>query len=142
MPYPELQYLGNFQLTSEIEFPGVLEANYGDGYGDSAIVGSTAGTRLWSLTYSALFRQPFGAGASSFVSQSRADYVFEFYVARMAAGNEPFVVYCPRARKRFLACFVDKKLTFTLVDYRLATSGLNLRQRRVSGVTTNDDGSV
>ncbi len=142
MTYPILDYRGNYtSVTATVAFR-VLTADFGDGYTESSLVGSAGGTRTWALTYSALHMRPFGAGASSFVSQSRAEYVSKFYCDRMAAGNEPFILLCPRENKRFLVAFVDTTLTFALVSNLLATTGVNLKQVRVSGVTTGSDGSI
>lgn len=155
MAYKELDYRGNYSVTVSVAFT-VLTTQYGDGYEDSARIGSPGGLRSWSLTYSALHRYPFGAGAPQFVSQSRADYFYQFYCDRLAAGNEPFILFCPYALKRFLVKFTDMAMTLSLMDTRLATastgdgssgsgggSGVNLKQVRVAGVTdANDDGSL
>jgi hypothetical protein len=155
MAYDELDYRGNYTVTVSVAYI-VLTTQYGDGYEDSAIIGSLGGLRSWALTYSALHRYPFGVGAPQFVSQSRADYLYQFYCAKLAAGNEPFILFCPYALKRFLVKFADTSMTLTLMDTRLATastgdgssgssggSGVNLKQVRVAGVTdANADGSL
>jgi len=45
---PTLLEIGDFGLSEEIDFR-ILEFSFGDGYEDSALVGSTEGTLSWKL---------------------------------------------------------------------------------------------
>lgn len=139
-PYRLLVYRGNFEVTAGIDYgEALLCAKYPFGYMETAVVGIPV--RDWALTYTALHRRvkvqlPNGEAVS------RLDYVWSFYGGSKGAGNEPFILRCPRNGKLYLAYFPDDRLEYRLVDHFLATAGLSIKQMNVKGVTTNADGSL
>jgi hypothetical protein len=131
MEYEHLELLGSFGLEVEIDFPGTLEADFGDGYERSARTGHPDGLRSWRLVYKVLPGTLDNAPESGPLSlQSRADYLWDFFIRHKSAGNRPFIVTCPRDGQEYLAKFLDRKLTYTLFATKLFSSGLALRQRR------------
>ena len=137
-----LQEIGSFGLTCDIEF-SILEIDYGDGYDDSALIGSSLGTRSWRFLYKVLpgtMDSPVQVGAATL--QSRADYIWDFFCRRKAEGNGSFTLTCPRDGKRYLAKFVDHKLSYEMFMTKLFSSGLSIKQRRERGVNVLEDGSL
>jgi hypothetical protein len=125
--------VGSFGFTEAISFR-VLEFSYGDGYEDSALIGSTDGTRSWKLTYKVLpgFRGQTQGGV--FSAQSRADYLWNFFCDRMAAGNESFKFISPKDGRLYLAAFAETTLSYELFMTKLFTTGISVKQRREKGV--------
>lgn len=134
--FERLLFQGDFGWTEEIEFQ-VLEADYGDGYDDGALIGSTEGTRSWKLTYKVLHS---GINATPgepaiFSAQSKATYLWNFFCRQMSQGNKSFIIRSLKDGKDYLAAFVDKKLSYEMFASRLYTTGVQLKQRRERGVT-------
>jgi phage-related protein len=125
--------IGSFGLTEEIEFR-VLEFQYGDGYEDSVLIGSTEGTLAWKLTFNTLPGFIGQAQGGVFSAQSKADYIWDFYCRHMAAGNKSFKIVSPRSGNMYLAAFAETKLSFQLMLTKLYTTGITLKQRREAGV--------
>jgi hypothetical protein len=140
--FERLQEIGSFGLSCSIGFD-ILEADYGDGYDDSALVGSTEGTRGWQLVYKVLpgtMDSP--VEVSDAELQSRADYLWNFFCRHKAGGNTSFTITCPRDGKDYLAKFVEHEMTYEMFAVKLFSTGLQLRQRRERGVATLDDSSL
>lgn len=128
--YEQLELLGSFGLEEEISFD-FLEADYGDGYEDSALIGSAAGLRAWRLKYNVLPGTLDNAPEAGPLSmQSRADYLWDFFCQRKAEGNKPFIITSLRDGQQYLVKFVEHKLTYTMFMVKLFSTGLSLRQRR------------
>src|SRR3954451_16051029 len=125
--------IGSFWVTEEVEFR-VLEFSYGDGYGDSALVGSSEGTRAWKLVYKLLPGHIGQAPGGVFSAQSRADYLWDFFCRHMAAGNKSFKLISPRDDRMYLAAFAETKLSYEMFMSKLFSSGVSLKQRREPGV--------
>ena len=141
-----LDYIGAFGLDVEIEF-AILELDYGDGYDDSSLVGSTQGTRSWRLVFKVLPATfdgaiPVAPEIDSRMLQSRADYLWDFFCRHKARGNASFSLTCPKDEKKYLGKFVEHKLTYTLFMTKLFSSGVLIRQRREAGVSVDVDGSL
>lgn len=136
MPYEELQERGMYGIQESIDF-AVLEADLGDGYDRSALVGSSLGTREWKLTWSAL---PQSGETVSYNGATlfRADYLWEFYSQRMREGNSSFIIQSPVTNQKYLAKFIDKRLTYELFSLKLFSTGISVKQRRETGVTVFD----
>ena len=140
--YERLQYIGSFGLTCEIGFD-ILEAEFGDGYDASALVGSDQRLRGWRLVYKVLtgtMDSPIQVNVSEL--ESRADYLWNFFQRRKVEGNSSFIITCPRDGKDYLAKFVDHKLSYEMFATKLFSSGVVLQQRREKGVNTLEDGSL
>ena len=134
----------------------VLTAEFGDGYEAGALVGSPEGTRTWAIRIDVL---PGSDDSGSLISeagltlltdpsgedilleqQTRAQYLWRFFRASKAAGNEPFWIEIEDPedgiRKNYLASFVDHRLSFQVLCAKVYSTGLQLRQRRVAGVSS------
>lgn len=119
----------------------IYQAEFGDGYVQSARVGHPKGLLSLSLTYDHLYRTPHRR-AGRFSEEAVADYLWDFFCARMAEGNSPFIVRFPRDGKDYLFAFKDTSIKFKeAFQMRFYTTGIELGQRRVEGVTTFEDGS-
>ena len=139
MPYPVLEYIVLDDHEIEIAFD-VFSAEMGDGYRQSALVGSPSGLRTWRLSYPHLSRSP-DRKIGRFSEESKADYLWDFFCERMAEGNAPFVLIW--RKKRWLVGFTDTKLSYkSAFRARFYTSGIEVGQRREAGVDFNDDGSL
>jgi phage-related protein len=132
--YERLEVIGSFGLSCVIGFD-ILEASFGDGYEDSALVGSSEGTRAWKLVFKVLpgvlDRSTQGG---TFTIESRADYLWDFFVRRKAEGNSSFWITCPRDNQDYLAKFVEHTLSFDMFMIKLFSTGLSLQQRRERAV--------
>jgi len=138
--YPRLEYVQLNAHEASIDF-AVYSAEYGDGYDDSSLVGSPQGLRSWTATYGHLARTPHRAGGR-FSREAVADYLWNFFCARMSEGNSSFIVRCPRDRKYYLAKFVETKLSYKeAFRQKFYTTGIAIQQRREPGVAFNPDGS-
>jgi hypothetical protein len=73
-------------------------------------------------------------------NRTRAGYLWKFFRTSKARGDEPFWIEIEDPddgdRKLYLASFVDHQLTYQVMCARIYGTGLNLRQRRVSGITS------
>jgi len=129
---PTLLEIGSYGLSEQVEFR-VLEFSFGDGYEDSALVGSTEGTLSWKLTFNVLPGALGQERCGPLSVESRADYLWNFFCDRMAAGNETFKFISPRNGRMYLAAFAETKLSYEMFAARLFSSGISLKQRREQG---------
>jgi hypothetical protein len=140
LDYPTLEYRGNFHVKCGIDHAGaLLSAEYAGGYREDVVVGVPL--RDWSLTYSALINRAMitlEGGAPI----DRASYVWNFYNESKDNGNRPFRMRCPRDGKFYLCFFPQDRMEFEMVNRRLSTTGLQIKQVYVRGVSTLDDGSL
>jgi hypothetical protein len=142
LSFPRLQYVVLDGHEAEVEF-AVFSADFGDGYGARALVGSPTGLRSWRIQYGHLARVPHRPGGRHLSEEAAADYVWNFFQERMAEGNGSFVIRCPRDRKDYLVGFVETKLVYReAFRNRFYTTGIEVRQRRERGVSFNEDGSL
>jgi len=144
----------------------LLTADFGDGYEASALVGDPQGTRAWSIKVDTLPDSADQVGSiednlelayvltegGGFVltesggrvllenQSSRASYLWRFFRISKAANDEPFWLEVDDpddgARKKYLASFIDNKLTYSVLCAKLYSTGLQLRQRRVRDVAS------
>jgi len=140
-----LKYIGSYGLDCQIEFD-ILEVDFGDGYDDSSLVGSSEGTRSWMLVFKVLPLTLDGAievpsQIDLNMMQSRADYLWGFFCRRKAEGNSSFILKCPKDNKLYLVKFIDHRLTYNHFMSRLFSSSLGIMQRRELGVSVDADGS-
>jgi hypothetical protein len=142
MPEREtLQEIGSFGLSVEVDF-AIVEQDLGDGYDQSILMGSSAGLRAWNLVYKTLPQTLDGAIMRGTELESRADYVWDFFVRMKAAGNASFELICPKDGKRYLVKFAEHKISYELFMVRLFSSGVRIVQRRDVGVSELPDGSL
>ena len=137
MSYQTLDLTGMDIDTVERSF-AVLQASFGEGYKDGALVGSSAGTHHWKLSSGAL---PDAAAYGNLISSvPRFQYYWNFYQARMAEGNGPFIIGF--RGKTYHAGFVELKISMEMFTIDLFGGGVEIEQRRIRGVTYASDGSI
>lgn len=135
-----MQYLGQFSIKRGIDFSDILlSAKYPGGYREDAIIGEF-GLRSWSLHYSVLLEGTYVQIPSGDLVP-RLDYIWNFFSESKLAGNAPFIIRDPYDRKDYLAIFTATKIDMNMVDHELSTTGLQIEQVFVKGVTFLADGS-
>lgn len=132
-----LQTKGSFGCVESISH-AVLNADFGDGYEQTALIGSQTGLRSWRLKWDVL-AQVLRAQNPFFDNEelNQADYLWDFYCRARALG-QPFVIQSSRNGQYYLAKFVDENLSYELFACRLYTTGLALTQRRVVNASVFD----
>lgn len=142
MPYDTLSLEG-INVDSVNWRGDVLRANYGNGYGDSVLVGNAAGLHMWELSDGGVSpdRTTGDASGSEIDSVSRFEYYWEFFKDHTTGTTEIFIL---EWRNKFWhASFAEPEIGAEQMTYDLFTiSGVKVRQRRVVGVGYNDDGSI
>lgn len=114
-----------------------------DGYRSSALLGSETGVRKWTLklpTLAALEVLPLTVTDPYGASLSREEYVRSVYEYNKTTG--PFAYQCPSTGQYFLVDFEDKTLSMQRMKVKIYSTGLTLRQRRITGVTIFDAGRI
>lgn len=117
-----------------------LRANFGSGYGASAVVGAAGGLLSWTLSSGCL---PDDDSYGNLIgSLPRFEYYYEFFKRHTTGAQDVFVIEF-RGRK-YLAEFADNATgDFAMHTIDLfSIDGVKVRQRRVSGFVLRDDGSV
>jgi len=147
MPAPDYEYLemlGSPGIVREIEF-STKGMDFGDGYYATVLIGHPEGTRTWTLTYSKLHRdyiypawldhgtshqlQPRTYSYAYLTPSGGVDgtpphpvspynYIYDFFVRRMALGNPPFFfedidAKLSGSRRQFLVRLVPNSIRFT-----------------------------
>jgi hypothetical protein len=130
MAYEQIATDG-FLFTRLVARFAIAHAGFGDGYDAARTLDD--GQRAWSIKIAAL---PDLDAPPRVGTQSRALYLWEFFVARKAAGDEPFWLLDPKDGMLYLSSFTDDALTFEILCAKVYATGLELRQRRVAGVTS------
>ncbi|QQS33488.1 MAG: hypothetical protein IPM50_02585 [Acidobacteriota bacterium] len=102
------------------------------------LVGRNTGEKTWRLSW------PFLAGASAQASVhyrgavlTPADYLWALYCDERN-GASPFVIRSPRNGQNYFARFAQSNLTFQRLKTLLFSTGVELRQCYVDGVTVYD----
>lgn len=137
MPYATLDLTG-MDIDHVRRAFSILKAKYGGGYQDAAIVDSTAGLHLWTLSAGVL---PDHSSYGDLInSLPRFQYYWNFFQARMAEGNGVFIM--PFRSKNYHASFVDPFIEADVFTIDLFGGGVQIEQRRVVGATYASDGSI
>lgn len=116
----------------------ILEARFAGGFRRSANVGTGSGEQRFALSAGVL---PDHADYGSLISgDPRFQYYYEFWIARMQAGNEPFVIEW--RTKKFNVVFASHDFTYETFTADLFAGGVELEQVRVIGESYEADGSI
>lgn len=130
-----------FRIERTVSRLAILSASFGEGYGASALVGSTAGVKGFVAT-AGVWPDNVSYGAIGGVAWM--EYYWEFLHDRLEAGNEPFVISW--RSKYWLVVMAEPEVAVENVrcdNFDLfVPAKIKLNQRRVSGVTENADGSL
>jgi hypothetical protein len=130
MSYEQLKTDG-FLFTQTGLGLNLLKADFGDGYGEAAVIGTPAGVRSWNVKISVLPNLTIACN-KPINSQTRAAYLWSFFCASKQQGDRPFWLFDYYDQKSYLASFVDDSLSYDMLTGKLFSSGLNLRQRRTT----------
>jgi len=132
----QLPELSSPEPSESIAF-NTLRNDLGDGYRSQVLFGSNTGLRSWSLrlpTLASIDVLPNTVTGINGESVSREQYVWDLYCEQQVTGD-PFVYTSPRNGQYYLVEFVDEKLTYEQARVKLYSTGLELRQVRISGET-------
>lgn len=117
----------------------VLETNFGGGYEAGVLVGHAGGLHTWVLTSGGVLTD-----ATSYADLIGSDptfkYYWDFYQARMAEGNGPFIIAW--RSKNYHAKFAELAIEAEVFTLDLFDTGLKIRQVRIVGTTYAADGSI
>lgn len=123
-----------FLFTRTDVAPAVLTGDYGDGYHPpGAVIGAPSGVRGWTARIDVLPDDE----RYLVEGQTRANYLWAFFVARKMADDEAFWLYDHKDDLFYPASFVDDALSYSLLCAKLYATGLQFQQRRVPGEKTS-----
>lgn len=134
--YEKLQCFGEFGLTVSVSFD-LLKFPKPGGYRDAAVItGRSEGTKRFSLKFDYLPKTvgDYGvdAGAELGGLQSRADYLWAFFVRHKQQGDKPFILEFDMpgqtGLQQMLCLFADDEMVYTHFAARMFSTGLNLEQ--------------
>lgn len=117
-----------------------LRNDLADGYSSKVLFGSNTGLRSWSLTLPTLASSDVMSNTVTGINGeavSREQYVWDLYCESQITGD-PFVYQSPRNNQYYLVEFADESLTYERARVKLYSTGITLRQVRVSGETVFD----
>lgn len=130
-PLPELS---SPEPSESIEF-NTLRNDLGDGYRSQVLFGSNTGLRSWSLrlpTLASLEVLPNTVTGINGETVSREQAIWDLFCEQQVTGT-PFVYTSPRNGQYYLVEFVDEKLTYEQMRVKIYSTGIELRQVRISG---------
>jgi hypothetical protein len=115
-----------------------LTANFGGGYGATALVGSPGGLHTWRLSSGAL---PDDASYGYLINGlPRFEYYWEFFTTHTTTRD---VFEIEFRGKRYHASFVQDEQTASMYSIDLfSMEGVEIRQRKVKGIRYWSDGSI
>lgn len=118
-----------FLFTETTLTLSLLTADFGDGYEANALTGSPHGVRGWSMKIDVL--PDSYSHAAAVEGDTRAEYLWQFFLRSKAAGNQPFWFEDPKDGKFYLAKFADDTLSYSILCAKIYSTGLQLKQRRI-----------
>lgn len=121
-----------------------LENELGGGFYSSLLFGSENGERRWALTLPSLTDTDMDSRTVTGINGetlSYASYLWDLYCEQQSQGT-PFAYQCPRTRNYYLVRFANPELTFSRMLTKLYSTGIELKQWRISGETVFSPGNV
>jgi hypothetical protein len=134
--YPELK-LDLLNVDAVGRQFAVLQAAYGDGYADTAFVGTAAGRIKFSLS-AAVWPDDINVRQINF--KSAFAYYYDFFSDRLRNGNAPFRIYWRGGY--YLVQFEKPEISIDVLTGDLFAGGIELVGRRIAGVAVRQDGSL
>jgi hypothetical protein len=134
--YDQLKTDGFLFTQTAVAF-ALMKADFGDGYGKGALISDPAGLRRWSVKIDVL--PDSDEHVPKVDAQTRSEYLWNFFVASKRSGNYPFWLQDPKDEQFYLVEFVDDELSYDLLCVKVYSTGLQLRQRRVTDQATPVD---
>lgn len=117
-----------------------LKADFGQGYGASATVGSGSGLWGWQIESDAL---PDSTDYGNLISGLPRFQYYEKFYRDHTEGDSSEVFIVDFRGKKYHACFDTDSIAGSMHTYDLfSLSGVSLKMRRLPGVIYNDDGSI
>lgn len=114
-----------------------LRNRLSDGFRSRRLLGSNTGNRGWRLSIPTLahfdFPMPLVTGVHG-GSVSREEYLWDLYCECEVTG-QPFAIQSERNRQYYLCEFIDERLTYEGMKVKLYSTGVELEQTRLPGVT-------
>lgn len=115
----------------------VLRTRMAIGYARK-VVGETAGLHKWTLSSGCL---PDAEAYGNLIEGvPRFKYYWDFFAARMAAGDEPFILEF--RGKNYHASFAESEISAEMFTIDLFAAGVTIRQRQLRGVAYDEDGAI
>lgn len=114
-----------------------LDNDLSDGYRSTVLFGSNTGTRRWKLKFPTLASAEVLSNTVTDIngaSVSREQYVRSLFAENKVTG-EPFAYADPATGQYYLVDFEDKELSLERMRVKIYSTGLVLKQRRLTGVT-------
>ena len=131
------------QFEESIGFTRLLNA-LSVGYRSRRLLGSSTGLRKWNLTLPTLAHStvpmPMVTGVNG-ETVSREKYLWDLYCECEITGT-PFVIQSEHDSQYFLCEFVDERLTYQGMKFKLYSTGVELVQVRLDGVTVYDPANM
>jgi hypothetical protein len=112
----------------------LLSAEFGSGYQATAIIGLPV--REWTVQIDVLPDLEQHQLTTERGFETRANYLWDFYCRQMDAGSRPFWIRDKKDTREYLVKFADRKLTYKVFTTKLFSSGFQLVQTRVKGVSS------
>lgn len=119
-----------------IEF-ATLSNDLADGYYYETLFGSDTGLRRWRLSLPTLAHSDIPVPSVTGVNDetvSREEYFWDLFCETKITG-QPFVYTSPRNGQYYLARFKDKRLTYEGMRVKLYSTGVEIEQVRIPGVS-------
>lgn len=135
----QLPALTTPEPSESIEF-NVLSNDLANGYRSRLLFGSNTGLRSWTLKVPTLASLEVLSNTVTGINGeavSREQYLWDLYCETKVTG-EPFVYTSPRNGQYYLVEFADEKLTYEQMRVKIYSTGIELRQVRISGETVFD----
>lgn len=121
-----------------------LDNNLSDGYRATSLFGSNTGVRKWTLKFPTLASLEVLSNTVTDINGaavSREQYVRSLYAENKVTGT-PFAYQCPATGQYYLVDFEDDELSLARMRIKIYSTGLTLKQRRLTGVTIFDVGNI
>lgn len=133
-PYPVLEDLGQIGFEREVEYKGIYTADFGGGA--YAAAGSTARDLRFKLTWQGVNKNVNVVENSELGGiEDRVRYLWNFHARRMAALNDPFLIFDPIDRAPYLVRFADTKLSQRQVKHAITFGfSVTLIEVQIAGV--------
>lgn len=139
----QLPALTTPEPSESIEF-NVLSNDLANGYRSRLLFGSNTGLRSWTLKVPTLASLEVLSNTVTGINGeavSREQYLWDLYCETKVTG-EPFVYTSPRNGQYYLVEFADEKLTYEQMRVKIYSTGIELRQVRISGETVFNPGLI
>lgn len=133
--FEKLEICKLFNITDiELVMP-LLEADFGDGYGAGVLSGKSSGLQKWTISADPIldladYNIDFLVDGEP-QTDTPLNYFWEFFRRHIALGNKPFYFVEPRTGRKFLASFVELRLSLKVFTKVIYGTGIEIKQRRV-----------